>query len=136
MKKIIMLLVAFFCSLALFSTGFAEPIVCKIADPTPKTFSYYQALLTFEKEVEAATGGKVDVQIFGDGVLGRHQTTTESTMMGSIQGTVVTSAWTQNLVKEHIGPGSTVRRETVSVTCWRQKDSNSWDTPIPAGSGL
>jgi TRAP-type C4-dicarboxylate transport system substrate-binding protein len=101
MKKIIMLLVAFFCSLALFSTGFAEPIVCKIADPTPKTFSYYQALLTFEKEVEAATGGKVDVQIFGDGVLGRHQTTTESTMMGSIQGTVVTSAWTQNLVKEH-----------------------------------
>ena len=95
------MLMVFFCSLTLFSMGYAEPIVCKIADPTPKTFSYYQALLTFEKEVEAASGGKVDVQIFGDGVLGRHQTTTESTIVGSIQGTVVTSAWTQNLVNEH-----------------------------------
>jgi len=84
-----------------FSDGFAQPIVCRIADPTPKTFSYYEALKIFEKEVKEKTGGKVDVQIFGDAVLGTHQTTTESTMMGSIEGTVVTSAWTQNLVKEH-----------------------------------
>lgn len=101
MKKMVIIFMALFCSLALFSTGFAAPIVIKIADPTPKTFSYYQALLTFEKEVEAATGGKVDVQIFGDSVLGTHQTTTESTIVGSIQGTVVTTAWTQNFVKEH-----------------------------------
>lgn len=101
MKKTIIIFVALLSSLVLFSTGFAEPIVCKIADPTPKTFSYYEALLTFEKEVEAATGGKVDVQIFGDAVLGTHQVTTESTIVGSIQGTVVTTAWTQNFVKEH-----------------------------------
>lgn len=101
MKKLALTLSVFVCTMALFSTGFAAPIVCKIADPTPKTFSYYEALLTFEKEVEAATGGKVDVQIFGDAVLGHHQTTTESTIMGSIQGTVVTTAWTQNIVTAH-----------------------------------
>ena len=100
MKKIFMVLTVFFCVMLMASQGFAA-IVVKIADPTPKAYSYYQALLILEKEVEKKTGGKVDVQIFGDGVLGRHNTTTESTIMGSIQGTVVPSTWTQNLVKQH-----------------------------------
>lgn len=101
MKKVFVILGALVCTVLLCSQGFAGPIVCKIADPTPKTYSYYQALLTLEKEVEKKTGGNIDVQIYGDGVLGRHDTTTESTIVGSIQGTVVPSTWTQNLVKEH-----------------------------------
>ncbi len=101
MKRTLFILTAAVLIVFTFSDVFAQPIVCRIADPTPKTFSYYEALKIFEKEVKEKTGGKIDVQIFGDAVLGTHQTTTESTMMGSIEGTVVTSAWTQNLVKEH-----------------------------------
>jgi len=101
MKNGLMALTLLVCVCFLCPPGFAAPIVCKIADPTPKTFSYYEALKIFEKEVKEKSGGNVDVQIFGDGVLGDHQTTTESTLAGSIEGTVITSAWSQNLVKEH-----------------------------------
>jgi tripartite ATP-independent transporter DctP family solute receptor len=101
MKRTLFILTVAVFIVFIFSEVFAQPIVCRIADPTPKTFSYYEALKIFEKEVKDKTGGKVDVQIFGDAVLGTHQTTTESTMMGSIEGTVVTTAWTQTLVKEH-----------------------------------
>jgi len=101
MKKMFMTLLACICSLILFTTGFAGPIVCKIADAVPKTYAFYEPLLTLEREVEAATGGKVDVQIFGGGVLGAHKTSMESTMIGSIQGTIMPTAWTQNLVNEH-----------------------------------
>ena len=66
MKKITTILSVCICVMFIFSSASAGPIVAKIADPTPKTYSYYQALLAMEKEVEAKTGGKVDVQIFGD----------------------------------------------------------------------
>lgn len=96
-----MVLAVSICILFISSSGFPAPIVCRIADPTPKSFSYYEALKIFEKEVKEKSGGKVDVQIFGGGVLGDHQTTTESTIMGSVEGTVVPAVWTQTFIKEH-----------------------------------
>ena len=100
MKRATMALVFGVC-LLVGAFASAAGIPMRIADPTPRTFANYDALKIFEKEVKERSGGQIDVQIFPDAVLGDHQTTTESTLMGSIEGTVVTSAWTQNLVKEH-----------------------------------
>ena len=101
MRKPFFLVAALFISLLfLAGTVQAAPIVIKIGDSTPKSFSYYAAFVAFEKEVEQKTGGKVDIQYFGEGVLGDQKTLMESTMMGAIQMVTIPSSVGQNWVPE------------------------------------
>jgi tripartite ATP-independent transporter DctP family solute receptor len=101
MKKIIFLVMAMVWMIGSSPEGLAQTIVCKIGDSTPKTYSYYPAFQIFEKEVEAKTGKKVDVQYFGEGVLGDQKTLVESCLMGAIQMVVIPSTISQNYVPEH-----------------------------------
>ncbi len=95
------LLLAVVCVLFGASSALAAPLVIKIGDATPKTYSYAPAFEIFEKEVEAASKGAIDVQYFGDGVLGNQKTLVESTRMGAIQMCVVPSTVSQNNIPEH-----------------------------------
>jgi tripartite ATP-independent transporter DctP family solute receptor len=101
MKKVVLILMGVLGIIFLSNSSFAQTIICKIGDSTPKTYSYAPAFAIFEKEVEEKTGQKVDVQYFGDGVLGDQKTITESCLMGAIQMVVIPSTISQNFVAEH-----------------------------------
>ena len=101
MKKIVFLGLAMVWMIGASPDGLAQTIVCKIGDSTPKTYSYYPAFQIFEKEVEEKTGKKVDIQYFGEGVLGDQKTLVESCLMGAIQMVVIPSTISQNYVPEH-----------------------------------
>jgi len=55
----------------------------------------------FKKDVESKTKGEVEVQIYGDGVLGDQNTCVQSTQMGAIQMVVIPTTISQNMVREH-----------------------------------
>lgn len=87
MKKVIGLFAAI-CSMIFLIPSFsgaAAPIVIKWGDAQPKTYAYWPAMQAFKAEVERKTGGKVDIQLYGDGILGNSGSLLESTLMGSIQ---------------------------------------------------
>ena len=79
----------------------AAPIVVKWGDAAPKSFSYWEPMQAFKAEVEKKLPGKVDLQLFGDGVLGDQKTVLEQTTMGAIQICTVPSLVTTNIVPEH-----------------------------------
>jgi len=100
-QSVIIILMVLFCVTFITTSTSAAPIVIKWGDSTPKSFSYWPAMQAFKNEVEQKTGGKVEFQLFGDGVLGDQKTLTESTIMGSIQMSCLPSLVTQNIVPEH-----------------------------------
>jgi tripartite ATP-independent transporter DctP family solute receptor len=101
MKKRLTLSLVFSIALAFLGTTIAAaPVVVKVGDSTPKTFSYYGAFMTFKKEVEEKTGGKVDIQYFGEGVLGDQKTLMESCMMGALPVFAAPSSVVQSIVPE------------------------------------
>lgn len=79
----------------------AADIEVKFADALPKTFSYYPAMVEFQRLVEAQTKGQVAVKLFSDGVLGDQKTLLESTKVGAVDIAVVASQISQQLVPEH-----------------------------------
>src|SRR4030042_3974143 len=100
-QSVIIILMVLFCVTFITTSTSAAPIVIKWGDSTPKSFSYWPAMQAFKSEVEKKTGGKVEFQLFGDGVLGDQKTLTESTVMGSIQMACLPSLVTKNIVPEH-----------------------------------
>jgi TRAP-type transport system periplasmic protein len=82
MKKAMLVLV---CMVFIAKVVSAAPIVIKWGDPQPNSYSYWPAMQAVKSEVEKKTGGKVEIQLFGSGVLGDTRTLMESTKMGSIQ---------------------------------------------------
>lgn len=100
MKRLTVLSVFSIALAFLATTVTAAPIVVKIGDSTPKTFSYYGPFMTFKKEVEQKTGGKVDIQYFGEGVLGDQKTLMESCMMGALPMFAAPSSVVQSIVPE------------------------------------
>jgi tripartite ATP-independent transporter DctP family solute receptor len=100
-QNVVIILIAFFCVVFMTTGISAAPIIVKWGDSTPKSFSYWAAMQAFKSEVERKTGGKVEFQLFGDGVLGDQKTLTESTVMGSIQMSCMPTLMTQNIVPEH-----------------------------------
>lgn len=101
MKKVNVLITLVVCVLFSASFAVAGPIVIKIGDSTPPTYSYAPAFEIFEKEVEKASNGAIDVQYFGSAVLGNQKTLVESTRMGAIQMCVVPSTVSQNNIPQH-----------------------------------
>ena len=79
----------------------AADMELKFADALPKTFSYYPAMVEFQRVVEAQTKGQVAVKLFSDGVLGDQKTLLESTKVGAVDIAVVASQISQQLVPEH-----------------------------------
>jgi tripartite ATP-independent transporter DctP family solute receptor len=59
--------------------------VLKMASPSNPDDNNVKAFYYFEKEVEAATDGRIDVQVFDSGQLGDHKDYIASLQMGSIQ---------------------------------------------------
>jgi tripartite ATP-independent transporter DctP family solute receptor len=101
MQKAIVILTVV-CCMAFTSTGLlAAPVVVKWGDAAPKSFSYWGAMQAFKAEVDKKLPGKVDLQLFGDGVLGDQKAVLEQTTMGAIQICTVPSLVTTNIVPEH-----------------------------------
>jgi tripartite ATP-independent transporter DctP family solute receptor len=100
MKKFSIMVVVFVWMAFMLSTVNAAPIVIKIGDSTPKSFAYYDPTVTLKQEIEQKTGGKVEVQFFGDGVLGDQKTLMESTIMGSIHMSIIASSVLQSMVPQ------------------------------------
>lgn len=100
-KQLIIMALMFFIFLAFMSTTIAAgPIVVKVGDATPKSFSFYPASMAFKKDVEQKIGGRVDIQYYGDGVLGDQKTLMESVVMGAVHMATIPSMVAQNMVPE------------------------------------
>ena len=85
--KKIALALTFVLALAVYSTEAmaAGPIIFKIATTEADDSPVTKAFLEFEKYVEEKTNGKVDVQHFGNGVLGGEREIIEGIALGTIQ---------------------------------------------------
>ncbi len=100
-KNVMIISVVLICLGFLATSTSAAPIVIKWGDSAPKSHSYWPAMQAFKSEVEEKTGGKVEIQLFGAGVLGDQKTLLESTKMGAIQMSVVPTLVSASLVPEH-----------------------------------
>jgi TRAP-type transport system periplasmic protein len=101
MQKAAVVLTLACCMAFMSSAVSAAPIVVKWGDAAPKSFSYWTPMQAFKAEAEKKLPGKVDIQLFGDGVLGDQKTVLEQTTMGAIQICTVPSLTTTNIVPEH-----------------------------------
>ena len=55
----------------------------RFADGLPKSFAYYGAMEAFKKEAESRNAS-LNIQLFGDGVLGDQKAIMEATKVGAI----------------------------------------------------
>ncbi|MDA3810635.1 MAG: TRAP transporter substrate-binding protein [Spirochaetaceae bacterium] len=95
MKKTIFILMALILALPAFSKGTQDAsedstvkkgeFVLKMATPSNPSDNNVKAFYSFEKKVEAATDGRIDVQVFDSGQLGDHKDYIAGLQMGSIQ---------------------------------------------------
>jgi tripartite ATP-independent transporter DctP family solute receptor len=91
MKKMIVALVLLALTLPAFSNGTQDSgsakgvIVLKMATPSNPADNNVKAFYSFEKQVEAASNGRIDVQVFDSGQLGDHKDYIAGLQIGSIQ---------------------------------------------------
>ena len=93
MKKIILALVILAITLPAFSNGAQDSgseekkgeFILKMASPSNPADNNVKAFYYFEEKVEAATNGRIDVQIFDSGQLGDHKDYIAGLQIGSIQ---------------------------------------------------
>jgi tripartite ATP-independent transporter DctP family solute receptor len=71
----------------------------KIAGPVTGETAWYIALREFKKNVEAATGGRLEVQVF-QGTLGGERQLYEGLRLGTLQGSVATTGPLSSFVPE------------------------------------
>ncbi|WP_298029865.1 TRAP transporter substrate-binding protein [uncultured Dysosmobacter sp.] len=72
-------------------SGNAE-FILKVGHSIQEETPTHQALLSFEKEVEEKSGGRIDVQIYANGALGTERAMTEAVQMGTLEVTLPSSA--------------------------------------------
>ena len=89
---------AFALSLLICNGALAQTTL-KFADALPKTFAYYPAMEAFKAVTDKS--GKVNVELFGAGVLGDQKAIMEATKVGSVDISVVASQVSQQFVPEH-----------------------------------
>ena len=89
---------AFAVSLVVCNGALAQTSL-KFADALPKTFAYYPAMEAFKAVTDKS--GKVNVELFGAGVLGDQKAIMEATKVGSVDISVVASQVSQQFVPEH-----------------------------------
>ena len=101
MSKKSLLVVATLLITMVFSANmaFAEEYTFVYGNQQPEGSPRTQSMLWFEKELEARTDGRIQVEIHHSGVLGTEQEMFEMTVSGDIQGTRG-GFWTQ-LNKEY-----------------------------------
>ena len=104
MKKIILVLVALAATLPVFANGNKEMgsdeksvFVLKMATPSNPADNNVKAFYHFEKELEAATNGRIDVQVFDSGQLGNHQDYIAGLQMGSIQAAEINTSFLSSI---------------------------------------
>ena len=73
----------------------------RFGDVGNRNFGYYQGMVAFKEEVEGKSGGKIKVEIITDLKLGTAKDVLDAVQLGTVQMTVNTAAYTQNLVPEH-----------------------------------
>jgi tripartite ATP-independent transporter DctP family solute receptor len=73
----------------------------RFGDVGNRNFGYYQGMVAFKNEVEEKTGGKIKVEIITDLKLGTAKDVLDAVQLGTVQMTVNTAAYTQNLIPEH-----------------------------------
>jgi tripartite ATP-independent transporter DctP family solute receptor len=101
MRKAAVIAICVFCMTFISNGVSAAPIVVKWGDAAPKSFSYWPAMQAFKAEVDKKLPGRVDLQLFSDGVLGDQKAVLEQTTMGAIQICTEPSLVTTNIVPEH-----------------------------------
>ena len=86
-KAVVFRLVAalFAVLIALAPPVFAAQYVIRVANVTPSTDPSGRTLADFERAVEAETGGRVDVRVFNDGVLGGELDTLDQVRFGALE---------------------------------------------------
>ena len=89
---------AFALSLLVCNGALAQTAI-KFADALPKTFAYYPAMEAFKAVTDKS--GKLNVELFGAGVLGDQKAIMEATKVGAIDISVVASQVSQQFVPEH-----------------------------------
>ncbi len=73
----------------------------RFGDIVNRNFGYYQGIVAFKNDIEAKTGGKIKVDILTDGKLGSPKDALEAVQLGTVQLSMGTAAYTQNIIPEH-----------------------------------
>jgi tripartite ATP-independent transporter DctP family solute receptor len=73
----------------------------RFGDVGNRNFGYYQGMVAFKDEVESKSGGRIKVEIITDLKLGTAKDVLDAVQLGTVQMTVNTAAYTQNLIPEH-----------------------------------
>jgi TRAP-type transport system periplasmic protein len=96
MRKVVIVLLALCIAFPVLANGQGEaaknPIVMKMASPSNPEDNNVKAFYYFEKQVEAATDGKIDVQVFDSGQLGDHKDYIGALQIGSLQGAEINTS--------------------------------------------
>ena len=96
MKKVVIVLLALCMVIPVLANGQKEsadkPIVLKMASPSNREDNNVKAFYYFEEQVEAATNGRIDVQVFDSGQLGDHKDYIGALQIGSLQGAEINTS--------------------------------------------
>ncbi len=106
MKKRMTMIVALLLSVSLLaacggSALAASPVVMKFANDDSSTSTYHFGLLEFERLVEEASKGAIDVQVFSDAVLGTSKDMLEGLQYGTLEAAFVVTSAMSNFVPEY-----------------------------------
>jgi TRAP-type C4-dicarboxylate transport system substrate-binding protein len=105
MKKMILVMVIFAMTIPVFSKGAQDSgteakkgqYELKMATPSNPEDNNVKAFYFFEKNVEAATNGVIDVQVFDSGQLGNHADYIAGLQIGSIQGAEINTSFLSSI---------------------------------------
>ncbi|QEN06850.1 TRAP transporter substrate-binding protein [Oceanispirochaeta crateris] len=105
MKKLILMMVLFAMTIPVFSEGAQDSgteakkgeYVLKMATPSNPADNNVKAFYFFEKNVEDATNGIIDVQVFDSGQLGDHADYIAGLQIGSIQGAEINTSFLSSI---------------------------------------
>ena len=72
----------------------AADVTLKLAHVQPETHAFHKGALAFAESLKSVSGGKMDVEIFSNGVMGNERDLLEAVQIGTIDAISVTSALT------------------------------------------
>ena len=100
MKKMFLIMAILGMTTPAFSSGDQvkkNEFVLKMATPSNPADNNVKAFYSFEEKVEAATNGRIDVQVFDSGQLGDHADYIAGLQIGSIQGAEVNTSFLSSI---------------------------------------
>lgn len=101
MKKMILAMVVLALTLPAFSNGAQDSkedvYILKMATPSNPEDNNVKAFYYFEEQVEAATNGRIDVQVFDSAQLGNHSDYIAGLQIGSIQAAEINTSFLSSI---------------------------------------